>query len=517
MQQGSPVLAMYDFSAKQSYIYRTNKIREIVGASYLIKNAFEDFLDLIACKLTFKLADSDKLLSSAGEREALSLRLAEVDPFKLNDIGGTKCDCAVVYEGGGSLFMVFDTEEKCVTANKAFSRMLYEKAYGLNLICALVPVTEDFQQDIKNLYTCADSIKKRTPQMHPVNVLPYTMIDRTVSLPVERREKADGIQMELSRESKLKREAYEQVLKANPHYGNSEKILDELTIGEGDSLLACIYIDGNAMGEHIKSLFDNCDTAQRKGYDFCAKTLRESSAELEDIFQKTPLAKVAELMEKKNPSAPGSQNEDKYWWRLIISGGDEMTLVCNAHCALSVVEEYFEALKGSGFSSCAGIAIFHSHDPFSSVYKIAEECCESGKKRNRNVNIGNNRNFYIDFHYCRNGITGELKDIRQEEEAFTNLPYRWHSPDETDMEHDYEPFKKAGKELAGIGEDARGDVKNIIEARMRGESYYLMEVERLLVKYSRNAAIKAVLSDKKNEKPLFDACAHYDLWFASNI
>ena len=41
---GECILAMYDIRGKQDFIYKSNKIREIVGGSYLIRDCFDDCL-----------------------------------------------------------------------------------------------------------------------------------------------------------------------------------------------------------------------------------------------------------------------------------------------------------------------------------------------------------------------------------------------------------------------------------------------------------------------------------------
>lgn len=41
---GEYILAMYDIRGKQDYIYKSSKIKEIVGGSYIIRDCFEDCL-----------------------------------------------------------------------------------------------------------------------------------------------------------------------------------------------------------------------------------------------------------------------------------------------------------------------------------------------------------------------------------------------------------------------------------------------------------------------------------------
>jgi hypothetical protein len=133
-----------------------------------------------------------------------------------------------------------------------------------------------------------------------------------------------------------------------------------------------------------------------------------------------------------------------------------------------------------------------------------------------NRNIGNNQNFYIDFHYCRSGITGDLEQIREREETrHTNRPYCWYSEAGTDNGHDFSKFEKVRSALSQMDADgARGDVKSILESIFKGESYFVMETERLKAKYkgAKNGAVITEILNQEYKKQIFDACLFYDVW-----
>ena len=44
MKSEKCILAMYDILGKQDYIYKSNKIKEIAGGSYIIRDCFVDCL-----------------------------------------------------------------------------------------------------------------------------------------------------------------------------------------------------------------------------------------------------------------------------------------------------------------------------------------------------------------------------------------------------------------------------------------------------------------------------------------
>ena len=75
-----------------------------------------------------------------------------------------------------------------------------------------------------------------------------------------------------------------------------------------------------------------------------------------------------------------------------------------------MIKEDLEDLP-SPYSSCAGVAFFHSHAPFADAYRIAEACCENCKKYMKKHGFTDMN--LIDFEYLQGGIGLELEDIRR--------------------------------------------------------------------------------------------------------
>ena len=238
-------------------------------------------------------------------------------------------------------------------------------------------------------------------------------------------------------------------------------------------------------------------------YDDCINELRRFSVQTNSDFVDKPIKAIEELLEKKR-----IENEKAVWYaryRKVIAGGDEITLIVNARLVPEILDVYFRTLdsENSNNYACAGAAIFHSHAPFADVYEIAEQCCESGKKQSRKY--GSSANF-IDFHFCRAGITNDMETVRKEqEEKFTARPYR------VDGEHEGYSFGKFisfGRQLKEIG---RANIKELASAMIKGDSYYRFEIERI---NSRYKDMKLDGRDEKTKKMIFDIAQVYDLWFA---
>ena len=98
------VLALYDFASKQEFIYRTNKIKEISGASVLLAKLYKKFVELANRK--YNIVYDVK---------------TEFEIKKYN------ADAQVLYDGGGNLMILFQSEKVYFGFNRIVSTYLLEK------------------------------------------------------------------------------------------------------------------------------------------------------------------------------------------------------------------------------------------------------------------------------------------------------------------------------------------------------------------------------------------------------
>ena len=513
MPEYSNILALYDCRSKQEYIYRTNRVKEIAGASCLLADLFDDFFE----------DENNGFRINAKWRE----QTAPEEYLKYFNSSGL--DAEIVYEGGGNLCVIYKDKETYLKINRALSRKVLDDTFGVSIIASAAPVTNDFVQDRKNLYL-NNALQKNLGAYHtPCSVLPFTQVDRLTYQPII--DKKDDKQY--TTESLKKLDAYKDIFKGKSEIfreviasGLFKETFDDMTDKGNDSILAIIYIDGNNMGQKVKDATDKAkDKNGEVSYTSGINALRKFSKETNQDFVKNPIAAITkrlgtlyqECLKKQEEQKEINQKEAeeeqlKYLFRPIISGGDEITIVCNAHAVPEILKVYFETLtfSGSNNSACAGVALFHSHAPFADVYRIAEECCENGKKEShKKENEGKN---YIDFHFCHAGITNSLEEIRETQEAeHTKRPYEY--------KDSWQKFIEYGEMTAGM---KRADIKDLGEAIIKGDSYYLEEIRRIksrsknekLDKFYQNALDENYQDHAELKKYLFDISIVFDLWFA---
>lgn len=481
------ITAIYDCRSKQEYIYRTNKIREIAGASRLLADVYSILLNETGLKI-------DQSWKEDAEQNK---------PFGKEKFMESGMDGAVIYEGGGNLYMLFKDEDTYRSANRAFSRILLERSYSISIITASVKTSDDFNRDREELYKKKECSKNRGTNSAFCNVLPFTQTDRMSYMPLSATDRKGAKQ---TTEARLKQKAYDKLFSQGDELGTEH--LDQLVEEKGEnSILAVIYIDGNDMGNKIK----RC-TEGKNDYSGCVMALRNFSRNTNEYYVNCPIAAIEVCLRAKNEADADiikASPHKAHKYRLIVGGGDEITIICRGSDAMDIVKAYFDALEktpelseGIPNTSCAGIALFHSHAPFADLYEIAESCCEMGKKESHKPE--NNGN-YVDFHFCHSGITNELDVIREEQEAeYTLRPYSM---------TDFNELIRIGHVLRAIG---RSNVKDLGDSIVKGESFYRFEVQRIR---SRNyEGFNALVDEYQKEeeklrKMIYDISVVYDLWF----
>lgn len=473
------VLALYDFGSKQNYIYQTNKIKEISGASALLAEMYKKFSEIL-------------------NKEGISFAYDLTKPFKITEFENAHYDATALYDGGGNLMVLFRSKEKYVAANRIISMYLLKHVPGLNLIASGVKYTGDFTVDRKKLYEQNALRKNQNPKIAPAAVLPITQIDPLTFMPVTEKNVRFGTEQSLSAD---------RVAKLNAYCKNEVNNID----GLDDGMLAVIYVDGNSMGEHLKKAVPE---EEGKSYDIGIEQLRAFSNDVNNCF----VVKTTEAITKYIKS----QNS-KNGFRQVIGGGDEVTIICNAEIALDVVKVYFKALEDANrerlskdsnatvYHACAGISIFHAKSPFSIAYEIAEAACESAKKKAKTVDPKNPEN-YFDFYYCHAGIVTDFDTLRKKEEKVTNRPYKVENA--LELFSYYKPLLQRA---------SRANVKALGTATRKSMVEYKVEAKRInayMSKYKSDSAEKKMFAFGNDEeikeeiKTISDMSEYYDLWFS---
>lgn len=434
------ILAMYDVRGIQSYIFRTNKVKEVMGASGIVEHIIHDAL---AYAVKQKQMAQKAVLSWENEEELLIFQES------------SNISIQVLFIGGGNAYVMYRNREMAVGITKHMSRFVLDKTYSLQLAVAMVQKTASYQQDYQNVQNEMSKIKASMPFSRCLGALPVVAMDDMTGFPCSTDDK-EKLKNKMEYTADLCSESTQKLIQyyETMQQGN-EKHHDNLITKKGkQSMIAVVHIDGNNMGMRIRELIEH-----HKTYESAVKKMRTISKNINNSFKDA----YGEMETYLNQWVQSDENhilkKSGVYLRKIIVAGDDITFVCNAKIALSLVryfiqqvsqkvmdgEQTKENIEKYGMSVCAGIAYVHSHFPFSVAYHVAEECCDSAKKRakaeenKQKIYLKKEKNGkehflerignWVDFQICKNVQTVDLEGNREknyqiaEKENLLRRPY----------------------------------------------------------------------------------------------
>ncbi len=461
---------LLDITGIQKYVFDSNKLKENLGASFLVEDVYAEFLKEIA---NYKFPGKNKLDYWQNEPEKLYIK------------EDSSIEMEVGYIGGGNALLFFRNQDKAVQFITEWSKKLLLKTPGLSTAVAVGDIDLDNPQEgMTNLFI---ELNKNKFTHHPQVTLPRhgitTECPRT-GFSAECWSDEDKKYISSVAASKLNHEkrAHEMFRKLfNEVLKNYDfpKALDKLGQSTGESHIAIVHIDGNGMGQRFMA----CNTIE---------SLRKLSVSLRQATEKA----MKLLLEQIIDDYAYYQNNfdldpDTLPIRPIILGGDDVTFVTDARLGVYFAEKFIEAFAeepvadGKSLSACAGVAITKTKYPFYRGYQLAEDLCRSAKQKAKDKKDES----WLDFHIAYGGFSGNLSEIRQQHYTVKagNLCYRpyriW--PIKTDSRN-FGEFKegmaklsewprnkqKEFREVLGLGTEA---ARQFIE-EMKNRGYVLPDI-----------------------------------------
>ena len=538
MPEYQPVLAMYDIRGKQDFIFRTNKLQEIVGGSWIIRDLYKDYLYPAAKELDGEKGKGifsykeikDSNMESAKEYTEEELQFSP-ESFRKHMEEGYLGE--VVYDGGGNFILLFRDAQTFRNVTYAFTKRILEKTGTLRVLGTYVEDVDfgHYDTDNRRLYAKHRISEAQESNVMPWACLPIVQVDRKTSMPIViKNERGEEYSLESSAKiqkyrtevQRMRRKENRSVLSEieREFYLHNEDKLDRLILEKGvESQVAVVYTDGNNMGARVQEATKNCAS-----YVDCVRELRQFSDEIQRIY-----------VENGVRNALGGLDTKDNVFRIVVSAGDEINFIVNAHDAFKCTMQYFESLKKEDrASACAGIAVFNSHAPYAEAYRIAEEACESGKQKMKEMELDNA--CFVDFHFCQGAIGVSLEKIREkengdvisrpwlvwEDKTAKSLDHTWedipdHKPEDT--EKCVTDFRDISRIIGILQYFGRSNVKNLMQAALTSETDLEMELNRMYAHLKEEKKEKIQdewdwLSGYWNKRrALYDIVLGFDMWF----
>lgn len=398
---------LLDTVSIQSYIFQSNKLKDNIGASHLVREIYQSYLAYALCQIT-KRSYQEELL-----------HLNDWKQPDADDIPNKTKPVVIGYIGGGNALLFFYDHDDAKNLIRSWTKKLLIYAPGLATAVALSPFDfSKFRQDIDKLIK---QLRENKDKYIPITLLPRHGITAECSRTgnsaeirnndIEEYVSADAnARIEAAVESKKEIEQeYVHVLKETYCFSNDLEKLGG--IKQEDSRIAIVHIDGNDIGK----LFEKAHSL--KDIRKLSKNVRKA---IKDTFKKIiedTVKRYEDIMKSlgfdNSEDYPMADKKRILPIRSIILDGDDITFVCDGklgiYFAKKIIEKFEETdIDGENLTACAGVAIIKTKYPFYRGYLLAEELCVNAKKE-REVSASS----LLDFHIALGGISGKLNKIRQ--------------------------------------------------------------------------------------------------------
>ena len=447
------IATVIDTTGIQKYIFGSNRLKENIGASHLVKLATTNWVEEFLKEFGY-----DKIHIPKLEENQLEPRITKEESLVAE----------LIYAGGGNTVLLFRTIEKAKEFTQKLTKKVLEKAPRLNLVIAHHPF--DWQGQLLHdiienhlIKSQLDAQKRKPRPSVPLLGLGVTATCKSTGLVAE--ENTDGkygipegegylasreIVKKLKAAHELANRELEQLLFDNkPSKYKVARDVDDMGRTEQESsYIAIVHADGNRMGKR----FEDYGKAESKNKpipdanrDFII-AMRKLSWAVNQAGKKA-LITTADLLinaiDKQNKVAGQFQIKENYLpFRPIVYGGDDVVFVCDGRIGLPLAVKFLKAFEeetkdlpdGKGkATACAGIAIVKTHYPFSRAYELCEELCTNAKKfvRKETDDYSERKSIFsaLDWHIAASGLLGSIGEIREREYQngkLTTRPMRSH-------------------------------------------------------------------------------------------
>ena len=403
----------------QGFIFQTNKLREIVGASELVEEI-----------CTSKFA---KLLGNNGYYPDLKKQLED--------------DENCILHAAGNIKYIFDKKEECEKIVREFPKAIYEFAPGVTVSQAVVVFDNiEWKEDMsvfvekdvdgknrkvfQSFKNAVNELEKRlrTQRNKPMRSATLGLMgierSRQTGLPIVDERKVKGEWMPVDAGTRAKLDMFKDAEDPNFELTKSlcntafgkEKLysrqiaydIEKMT--EKNDWIAIIHADGNGLGQVVQAIGTN------------EKQFKEFSEALDKATKAAAVEAYKAVKDKFN--------EDKFIpIRPIVLGGDDFTTICRADIALDYVTEFikqfevktnfvskYEKLRFDNLTACAGIAYIKSSYPFYYGYELAETLCSQAKKDAKaGLKDGELAKSCLMFHKVQDSFTEDWTAIAKRE------------------------------------------------------------------------------------------------------
>jgi hypothetical protein len=374
----------------QGFIFQTNKLKEIIGASELIEQI---------C--------TTKFWQVAGIKEH---------------------DANIILNAAGNIKYVFEDKTACERFVRNFPKMVTEMASGITISQAVVAFESQVSKDDIVLLDKRLAIQRnKAVQIPSTNLMVSEVSRRTGGAGVRKENNPDSPNnfdvLDLAQSQKRAASKDNSLLSKIVGIGSELKFpkeMDDISSKDSKNWIAVVHADGNNLGQKISKVMESNDI-QEALKSFSVKlnqaTIQATQDAFNDVFNK--------VIEKDN----------EVTFRPVLLGGDDLTAIIRGDLAIEFTKKFLEKFEKytksnfvgfskkyglvedlfeNGLTACAGIAFIKSSYPFHYGVKLSESLCKEAKNLSKSINPHQTPSSLL-FHKVHSSFVEEYDDIIEKE------------------------------------------------------------------------------------------------------
>lgn len=466
----------------QGFIFKTNELKHIVGASELVEQIctsdFEEF-------------------AKNGES---------------------------VVRAAGNIKFIFDKKEDCQKAVREFPKKVMTKAPGITISQAVVAFDEDFGKAIDDLEDLL-KVQRNKPSRSVTSGLIGIKRTNNTGLPVVCVMEVDE-KIIYKDEPTLQKERSQNVKGLCEKSFGKEALLEKeiayniSDITDRNDWIAVIHADGNGLGKVVQAVGKQKDVFKEFSQKLDLATKEAANQAFIVVFNKFKDKRIIPI-------------------RPVVLSGDDMTVIIRGDLAIDYAKAFISAfedktkehlgeiLKGKQvfaedkdyLTACAGIAFIKSSYPFYYGYQLAEDLCGEAKKDTKAIYGADTNNLppsCMMFHKVQDSYIFDYRDIVERELtakgdglSFKAGPYYIHPQD---SKRTIDDLINASELLnSENGDGIKSGIRNWISLRLEDKSKADQRKDRMLQIFKDEAAIKLLTNEDNNSCIAYDVLAYYTI------
>lgn len=498
-------LVISEVSKKQNYIFKTNKLKENIGASNIIEYVTENVPRYIGEKYSLKLED--------------------------------------VSVGGGNSIFLLQTEEDAIKFIKEVTKEVLCKFDGVEFFMTYEKYDEENDLIIDAIDLLYKKLNdKKSERKSVFKRKSYGIEERCVTTEQAACKREEGTP--LSREALIKRKWSEKEflknLKSEKMPYSIETLMnkylkqgysftnetEKLGIRKGENrYIGIVTLDGNKMGQKIQKMrnrameqykYSNIKDANKeyinKSNEFSTNIKKYYFESFEYMIDKV-VENYDKLKDKLNLLKDEAGNRILPI-RPIILAGDDVCFICNAQIAMECVNAFVTNLnkykiEGETLNACAGISIMKSNYPFDRGCEIAEVLCKNCKSKIVDTEDAS----LVDYHICEGEIATSISEIRTRAHIGKSInlnikPLYINSK----VFNSYENFKEEYRKIEIISSESKGKIRKLRDIFPKGKDDTKIFMNKYKISNNFNGKFGNIQSDfgftRIDDK---DTCLYFDL------